>query len=77
MNYPIPVNPQEIARSQEQFVSPELIASAIAGTIAIARTQGRSLQDLMQEVLADDALLDLEQRQRLSEIVALAWNSLP
>jgi hypothetical protein len=75
MNYPIPVNSQEVAALRERSVSPELIAAVIAGTIQITRAEGRSLDDLMGDVLKDDALLDFEQRQWLSELIAVAWKS--
>jgi hypothetical protein len=65
-----------IALSQ-QPVSEELVASAIAGVIQIARSQHKSLEDLKAEVLADDSLLSLEQRLWLSELVVLAWDGLP
>lgn len=77
MNYPIPVNSQEVVALRERSVSSELVAAAIAGTIQITRAEGRSLEDLMRDVLKDDALLGLEQRQWLSEVVAAAWESLP
>lgn len=76
MNYPIPANPQEIAALRQNPVSEELIAAAIAGVIQVARSQGQSLDDLMAEVLADDSLLDRDQRYWLGEIVAQAWNRL-
>jgi hypothetical protein len=77
MNYPIPANPQEVVDLRQEPVSGELIAAAIAGVVQVARSSGQSLDELMAEVLADDALLDLEQRRWLSEIVAVAWKKLP
>lgn len=77
MNYPIPANPQEVVALRQKSVDSELIAAAIAGVVQVARAQGQSLDDLMLEVLADDALLDIQQRRRLSEIVAVAWEKLP
>ncbi len=76
MNYPIPTTTQEIVALKNQPTSDELVAAAIAGVIYIARNQGQSLEDLMAELLADDALLDQPQRQRLSEVVATAWENL-
>ncbi|WP_245404925.1 hypothetical protein [Leptolyngbya sp. Cla-17] len=58
-------------------MSDELIAAAIAGVIQSARSNGQSLEDLMQEVLADDVLLDGQQRRCLGEVVATAWEVLP
>ncbi len=77
MNYPIPVNPQEVVALRQNPVSEEVIAAAIAGVIQVARSSGQSLDDLMAEVLADDALLDIQQRRWLGEIVAAAWAKLP
>lgn len=77
MNYPIPASPQEIVALRQQPVDEELIATAIAGVVCVTRSQGRSLEELTAEVLADDSLLDLERRHWLSDIVAQAWKSLP
>ena len=77
MNYPIPANSQEIVALRQRPVDEELVAAAIAGVIQIARSKGQSLTDLIAEVLAEDTLLDREQRRWLSDIVALAWESLP
>ena len=77
MNYPIPVNPQEIIQLGQRPVNEELIATAIAGVVQIARSRGQSLEDLTAEVLADDSLLDRDSRRRLSAIVAQAWQTLP
>ena len=77
MNYPIPVNPQEIIQLGQRPVNEELIATAIAGVVQIARSRGQSLEDLTAEVLADDSLLDRDSRRRLSDIVAQAWQTLP
>lgn len=76
MNYPIPVNHQEIVALRSQPVSEDLVAAAIAGVIHIARSQGQSLDDLTAEVLADDNFLDHNQRRCLSSIVAEAWATL-
>ncbi|MBE9180112.1 hypothetical protein IQ268_16195 [Oculatella sp. LEGE 06141] len=77
MHYPIPASPQEIVALREQPVSEELIVTAIAGVVSLARAQGRSLEELTAEVLADDRLLDWQSRRWLSDVVAQAWNSLP
>lgn len=77
MNYPIPVSPQEVVALRQKTVDEELIVSAIAGVVLVARSQGQSLEELTAEVLADDALLEPHQRRRLSEIVAVAWERLP
>ena len=75
MNYPIPASPQEIVALRQNPVNEELVAAAIAGVIKIVRAQGQSLEQLTAQVLADDSLLDLEQRRWLSELVAQAWES--
>lgn len=77
MNYPIPVNPQDIVALGQKPVDEELVAAAIAGVIQIARQRGQSLADLTAEVLEEDSWLDPSQRRWLSDIVALAWESLP
>ncbi len=74
MNYSISASPQKL---QHESVSEELIAAAIAGVIQSARSNGQSLEDLIREVLADDALLDGQQRRCLGEVVATAWQTLP
>ncbi|MGL5196936.1 MAG: hypothetical protein ACRC8Y_25380 [Chroococcales cyanobacterium] len=76
MNYPIPTSPQELVALRQQPIDEELVASAIAGVIRIARAQGKSLEEVTAEVLADDSLLDLHQRRWLSELVSQAWDSL-
>ncbi|MBD2092493.1 hypothetical protein H6F67_21835 [Microcoleus sp. FACHB-1515] len=76
MNYPIPDSPQEIVALRQQPIDEELIAAAIAGVVQITRSQGRSLEDLKAEVLADEGVLDFESRRRLSEIVSDAWQVL-
>ncbi|PSB17484.1 hypothetical protein C7B61_02625 [filamentous cyanobacterium CCP1] len=76
-NYPIPDNPQEIVALRQKPVNEELIATAIAGVVQIARSKGQSLEDLTAEVLADDSLLDWEARRWLSDIVTQAWKTLP
>lgn len=76
MNYPIPASPQEIAELRQKPVDEELVAAAIAGVIIISRSQGKSLEQLTAEVLADDSLLDQQQRRWLKDVVAQAWESL-
>ncbi|WP_250124476.1 hypothetical protein [Chroococcidiopsis sp. CCMEE 29] len=75
MHYPIPASPQEIFALQQKPVDEELVAAAIAGVIKIVRAQGQSLEQLTAQVLADDSLLDREQRRWLSKVVAQAWES--
>jgi len=73
MNYPIPESPQEIFALRQQPVDEELVAAAIAGVIKIVRAQGKSLEELTAQVLADDPVLDRQQRRWLSTLVAQAW----
>lgn len=75
MHYPIPDSPQEVVALRQKPVNEELVAAAIAGVIKIVRAQGQSLEQLTAQVLADDSLLDLEQRRWLSDLVAQAWES--
>ncbi|HEY9853120.1 MAG TPA: hypothetical protein V6D28_26855 [Leptolyngbyaceae cyanobacterium] len=76
MIYQIPANPQEVAALRQKPVDEELVAAAIAGVIGISRSQGKSLDQLTAELLADDNLLDLEQRRWLKDVVAHAWEKL-
>ena len=76
MNYPIPAHTPEVGTLRQKFVDEDLIAAAIVGVVDVARAKGQPLEDLMEEILADDALLDSQQRRWLSEIVAVAWESL-
>jgi hypothetical protein len=77
MNYPIPKNSQEMIALRQQPLNEELVATAIAGVVQIARSRSQSLDDLKAEVLADDNILDLSQRLWLSDIVTQAWENLP
>ncbi|MBD2528725.1 hypothetical protein H6G97_03760 [Nostoc flagelliforme FACHB-838] len=73
MNYPIPDSAQEIFALRQQPIDEELVASAIAGVIKIVRAQGQSLEELTAQLLADDPLLDQQQRRWLSQLVAQSW----
>lgn len=75
MNYPIPDSLQEIVALRQNPVDEELVAAAIAGVVKIVRAQGQSLEELTAQVLADDSLLDIQQRRWLSKVVAQAWES--
>ncbi len=77
MNYPTPVNSSPVDNLSHNAVDEELIAAAIAGVVQSARSSGQSLDELMAEILADDALLDSQQRRWLGEVVAVAWAELP
>ena len=77
MDYPIPANAEEILALTKSSINEEVIATAIAGVVNIARQQGQSLEDLTAGVLKDDCLLDLDRRKWLSELVIQAWAMLP
>ncbi|HEY9863517.1 MAG TPA: hypothetical protein V6D21_04990 [Candidatus Obscuribacterales bacterium] len=77
MNYSIPTSAQEMMALRQQPVTDELVVTALAGVVKIARSRQQSLEDLKAEVLADDSLLNREQRVWLSELVTHAWQSLP
>lgn len=76
MIYSIPENPEEVAALRQKPVDLDIIATAIAGVVQIARSQGQSLDDLTAQILQDDHLLDTVQRHRLSQIIVQAWNRL-
>lgn len=77
MNYPMPAHTSEVGELRQNLVDEERIAAAIVGVVAVARSNGQTLEDLIAEVLVDDALLDFQQRRRLSEIIVTAWKTLP
>lgn len=77
MDYPIPASTEEILALRNCSVNEEIVASAIAGVIQIARQQGQSLEELTAGVLKDDCVLDLERRKWLSELIVQAWILLP
>lgn len=70
MNYPI-------SPRHSEPVTEEVLISAIAQVIDTARSQGRSLEEVKAEVLAEDKLLNSQQRHWLSEVVTQAWETLP
>lgn len=73
MHYPIPASPQEIIALRQNPVNEEIVAIAIAGTIKIVSANGQSLEHLTAQLLADDSLLDIQQRRWLSDLVTNAW----
>jgi hypothetical protein len=76
LNYRIPTSAQEMIALRQQPVTDELVATAIAGVVKMARDREQSLEDLTAEVLQDDNVLDLVQRRWLSDVVAKAWQHL-
>ncbi|MEM8611851.1 MAG: hypothetical protein AAGF93_07515 [Cyanobacteria bacterium P01_H01_bin.105] len=57
-------------------VSEAHIATAIIHVIETARSQGQSLDDIITELMVDDALLDPKSRNLLGDILTQAWNNL-
>lgn len=57
-------------------VSEDHIAGAILSVIQTARSNGQSLDDVMGELLADDAILDQRLRSLLGDIVSQAWQTM-
>ena len=77
MDYPIPASTEEILALRNSSVNEEIIATAIAGVVQIARQQGQSLEELTADILQDDRVLDLDRRRWLSELIIQAWKMLP
>ena len=75
MNYPIPHSPQEIVNLRQQQVDEELVATAIAAVIKMVSSQGQSLEELTAQLLAEDPVLNQQQRQWLSKVVEQSWES--
>ncbi|MDH6057231.1 hypothetical protein [Umezakia ovalisporum] len=73
MNYPIPDSPQKIFALRQQPIDEELVASAIVGVIKLVRSQGESLDELTAQLLADDPMLNHQQRRWLSQLVTQSW----
>ncbi|RQH25822.1 hypothetical protein [Okeania hirsuta] len=76
MNYLVPTSDQEVIALRQQPVNDELVAVAMAGIVNVARSQGKSIEELKAEILADDHLLNMAQRQLLSQILNEAWEYL-
>jgi len=77
MNHPIPTTAEEIIALRDYPINEELLAAAIAGVIQLARAEGKSLQDLTAEILAEDDILDRVERRWIRDLVAQAWIMLP
>ena len=77
MDYPIPANTEEILALKNSSINEEVIATAIAAIVQMARQQGQSLEELTENILKDDKVLDSERRKWLSQMIVLAWNILP
>ena len=77
MDYPIPANTEEILALKNSSINEEIIATAIAGVVQMARQQGQSLEELTKNILKDDRVLDPERRKWLSQMIVQAWDILP
>ena len=77
MDYPIPANTEEILALKNSSINEEVIATAIAGVVQMARQQGQSLEELTKNILKDDRVLDPERRKWLSQMIVQAWDILP
>ncbi|MEL6495691.1 MAG: hypothetical protein AAFQ41_11300 [Cyanobacteria bacterium J06623_7] len=77
MDYPIPASAEEILALQNKSIDEEIIATAIAGVVQMARQQGQSLEELTANILRDDRVLDPERRKWLSQMIEQAWDILP
>lgn len=77
MDYPIPASTEEILALKNSSVNEEVIASAIAGVVQIARRQGQSLEELTTGILQDHSVLELDRRKWLSDLIIQAWMTLP
>ena len=77
MDYFIPDSTEEILALKNKSIDEEIIATAIAGVVQIARREGQSLEELTKDILQDDLVLDLDRRQWLSEMIIQAWEILP
>ncbi len=75
MNYQIPATPQDLVALRNFQPDEELVAAAIAGVIQMSHSEGKSLEDVVAELLVDDSLLDLDQREWLIQIVSQAWQT--
>ncbi len=76
MKYLIPATHQEMVALRHVRPNEELVAAAIAGVIRISRAEGKSLDDVVAELLINDRLLDSHQRHWLTQIVSQAWQQL-
>jgi hypothetical protein len=72
-----PANPAEMLALKNGAINEEVVATAIAGVVQMARQQQQSLEQLTESILRDDRVLDLERRKWLSQMIIQAWNILP
>ncbi|MGL5834149.1 MAG: hypothetical protein ACRC1Z_13085 [Waterburya sp.] len=72
-----PANTEEMLALKNGAINEEVVATAIAGVVQMARQQQQSLEQLTESILRDDRVLDLERRKWLSQMIIQAWNILP
>ena len=60
----------------DKSVSEAHIATAILHVIETARSQGQTLEDVITELMVEDALLDPKSRYLLRDILTQAWDTL-
>ncbi|MEM6613500.1 MAG: hypothetical protein AAF652_14820 [Cyanobacteria bacterium P01_C01_bin.72] len=77
MDYLIPANAEEILALRNSSINEEIIATAIAGVVQMARQQGQSLDELTENILRDDRVLDPDRRKWLSQMIVQAWDIIP
>jgi hypothetical protein len=70
-------NTDQKSALKNSVVNEEVIASAIAGVVQMARQQQQSLEQLTESILRDDRVLDPERRKWLSQMIIQAWKILP
>jgi hypothetical protein len=73
----ISTNTEQKSALKNSVVNEEVIASAIASVVQMARQQQQSLEQLTESILRDDRVLDPERRKWLSQMIIQAWNILP
>lgn len=73
----IPANTEEMLSLKNGAINEEVVATAIAGVVQMARQQQQSLEQLTESILRDDRVLDPELRKWLSQMIIQAWNILP
>jgi hypothetical protein len=73
----IPANTEEMVSLKNGAINEEIVATAIASVVQMARQQQQSLEQLTESILRDDRVLDPERRKWLSQMIIQAWNILP
>jgi hypothetical protein len=73
----IPANTEKMLPLKNGAINEEVVATAIASVVQMARQQQQSLEQLTESILRDDRVLDPERRKWLSQMIIQAWNILP